>query len=485
MGQTLSEPVVEKHTGQGASDRFAYAYSEMQGWRISMEDAHATILSLPPATEDSSDSPPKVHPAFFAVYDGHGGSTVAKFTGATLHTRLSKLPAYAAGDYETAMRRAFLSTDEDLRANPEFANDPSGCTAVSVLITDDNRLICANAGDSRSIISVAGKELPLSHDHKPVNKEENARITAAGGFVEFGRVNGNLALSRAVGDFEFKQNYSLDAEHQVVTVDPDIIVHQCTGEEEFLIVACDGIWDCLTSQQVVDFTRRAIANGDALTKIAEDMMEKCLAPDSELGGVGCDNMTVVVVALLNGKTPEEWAAWVKKRVDEEVGYSTPQSVPDVFKTAPQYNRPAGGLTSAAASSATSVAGGIQGIVESASGRMMASGMSLQEMLRGSGISLVPGGGGMEDESEEDTEEDTDIEGDKIQEISSIPSDETKSGSISLADSPSTTSPNGDASPSSSSPKPKAVVSTPTPPKVASVGSPLVPSHPELTSKKAE
>lgn len=47
-------------------------------------------------------------------------------------------------------------------------------------------------------------------------------------------------------------------------------------------------------------------------------MEKCLAPDSELGGVGCDNMTVVVVALLNGKTPEEWAAWVKKRVDEEV-----------------------------------------------------------------------------------------------------------------------------------------------------------------------
>lgn len=51
---------------------------------------------------------------------------------------------------------------------------------------------------------------------------------------------GNLALSRAVGDFEFKQNYSLDAEHQVVTVNPDIIVHQSTGEEEFIVVACDG-----------------------------------------------------------------------------------------------------------------------------------------------------------------------------------------------------------------------------------------------------
>lgn len=78
-----------------------------------------------------------------------------------------------------------------------------------------------------------------------------------------------------------------------------------------------GIWDCLSSQQVIDFVRRAIANGDALTKICEDMMLKCLAPDSELGGIGCDNMTVVIVALLGGRTLEEWSAWVKERVDKK------------------------------------------------------------------------------------------------------------------------------------------------------------------------
>lgn len=44
-------------------------------------------------------------------------------------------------------------------------------------------------------------------------------------------------------------------------------------------------------------------------------MTKCLAKDSETGGIGCDNMTVVVVALLGGRTPEEWQAWVKERVD--------------------------------------------------------------------------------------------------------------------------------------------------------------------------
>jgi protein phosphatase 2C family protein 2/3 len=80
-------------------------------------------------------------------------------------------------------------------------------------------------------------------------------------------------------------------------------------------VYLSGIWDCLSSQQVVDFIRRALANGDALTKICEDLMVKCLAPDSELGGIGCDNMTVVIVALLNGRTLEEWQEWVKKRVD--------------------------------------------------------------------------------------------------------------------------------------------------------------------------
>jgi len=142
---------------------------------------------------------------------------------------------------------------------------------------------------------------------------------------------GNLALSRAIGDFEFKQNFSLEAEKQIVTADPEFITHKIDSEEEFLVLACDGrssrrkssnsspvgIWDCLSSQQVVDFVRRAVANGDDLSKICEDLMVKCLATDSETGGIGCDNMTVVVVALLNGRTPEEWKAWVKERVDNK------------------------------------------------------------------------------------------------------------------------------------------------------------------------
>lgn len=69
---------------------------------------------------------------------------------------------------------------------------------------------------------------------------EKARITAAGGFVDFGRVNGNLALSRAIGDFEFKKSAELAPEQQIVTAYPDVVVHDLADDDEFLVIACDG-----------------------------------------------------------------------------------------------------------------------------------------------------------------------------------------------------------------------------------------------------
>ena len=73
-----------------------------------------------------------------------------------------------------------------------------------------------------------------------VDEGEKARITAAGGFVDFGRVNGNLALSRAIGDFEFKKSADLSPEQQIVTAYPDVIAHEVTDDDEFLVIACDG-----------------------------------------------------------------------------------------------------------------------------------------------------------------------------------------------------------------------------------------------------
>ena len=74
-----------------------------------------------------------------------------------------------------------------------------------------------------------------------VRKGEKARICAAGGFVDFGRVNGNLALSRAIGDFEFKKSAELSPEQQIVTAFPDVVTHPISDDDEFLVIACDGM----------------------------------------------------------------------------------------------------------------------------------------------------------------------------------------------------------------------------------------------------
>lgn len=71
---------------------------------------------------------------------------------------------------------------------------------------------------------------------------EKARICAAGGFVDFGRVNGNLALSRAIGDFEFKKSADLSPEQQIVTAFPDVVAHTISDDDEFLVIACDGMY---------------------------------------------------------------------------------------------------------------------------------------------------------------------------------------------------------------------------------------------------
>jgi len=235
------------------------------------------------------------------------------------------------------LKRAFIGTDEDFLADPN-AKGSSGCTAVAALVTNDNKIYVANAGDSRSVISVKGKVKPLSFDHKPDDKAEKARIYAAGGYIEDGRVhvddgheNKNLAMSRALGDFICKNNRSLPPEQQVVTANPDVTVHDITEEDEFLIIACDGIWDCLSSQQAVDFVRLTVSEGKELTEITEMICDHCMAPDTSCGlGMGTDNMTVLIVAILGCRTKEEWYSWITDRVKQNYGHATPTTLPQLY-----------------------------------------------------------------------------------------------------------------------------------------------------------
>ena len=174
----------------------------------------------------------------------------------------------------------------------------AGCTAV-VAAVRDGVLTVANAGDSRAVLCRGGEALPLSEDHKPAQARELARIEAAGGFVTpQGRVNGNLNLSRALGDLKYKGNTSVARAEQMITAEPDVKVVRLEASDEFLLLACDGVWDVMTSQQCVDFVRERIAKGMALEEIVSEIFDACISEDPKTtGGLGGDNMTAIIVRL--------------------------------------------------------------------------------------------------------------------------------------------------------------------------------------------
>lgn len=176
----------------------------------------------------------------------------------------------------------------------------AGCTAVVALKVDDV-IYVANAGDSRAVLCRDGMAVPLSEDHKPSQARELARITNVGGFVnEMGRVNGNLNLSRSLGDLKYKQIVNAKPADQMITAFPDVTVTPMTHQDEFMLLACDGVWDILTSQSACDFVRERIQRDVSDAEIVSDIFETCISVDPKsTAGLGGDNMTCIIVRFNN------------------------------------------------------------------------------------------------------------------------------------------------------------------------------------------
>eukprot|EP00917_Polyrhabdina_sp_WS-2016_P019877 GHVP01042482.1.p1 GENE.GHVP01042482.1~~GHVP01042482.1.p1 ORF type:complete len:469 (-),score=84.11 GHVP01042482.1:150-1556(-) len=193
----------------------------------------------------------------------------------------------------------------------------TGCTGVVAVVTD-TQIIVGNAGDSRCVLCRRGRAIELSQDHKPHLPGEKARILGAGGFIEIGRVNGNLNLSRALGDLVYKQDLSRYSEEQIVTSCPDVhVIDKMEDDDEFLIIGCDGIWDSMSSQQVVDFLSSRIDKCDQLSHALDMLLDALLSPNPALVEVGCDNMTAVLVDLRSDRNVPEKPQDIRKFNVEE------------------------------------------------------------------------------------------------------------------------------------------------------------------------
>jgi serine/threonine protein phosphatase PrpC len=293
---------------------------------------------------------------FSAVYDGHGGGGVSQYLRDHLHIILSqqleqqkknmskKIRSFmfgkgknkqgAADDDKSkdndmnlepkcdlsgmgdlpvsaivnALKDSFDQVDREILANDEY--EYQGSTAVAVLLHEANdgvrTILSANIGDSRSILARDGRAIDLTRDHKPNDDKEKARILAMGEKIEWDhyckvhRVR-NLSLSRAVGDRFAKPAVSGEVEIQRFPVNDD--------RDDFILLASDGLWDVMTSQEVVSYVQKrmtAAPKDGADIKTEEDMqslkylrrknMSRFIANEALRRGSG-DNISVVIVWL--------------------------------------------------------------------------------------------------------------------------------------------------------------------------------------------
>jgi len=319
MGAFLDKPKTEKYNESKIGGGLRYGLSSMQGWRIEMEDAHSAIIGIPDQKETVS---------WFAVFDGHAGSRVSAhcahhlldcirtnddFTCTLQHEHTLSKDELLQG-VEKGILKGFLELDEKLRKIPEVASgeDKSGTTAVCSLITD-KYVIIANCGDSRGVFCVNGKPALATQDHKPTNEPERERIQKAGGSVYIQRVNGSLAVSRALGDFEYKNVEGKGPTEQLVSPEPEVFIKErIPGEDEFLVLACDGVWDVMTNQDICDFICSRLKLTDNLETVCNEVIDTCLYKGSR------DNMSIIIIAFPNAPKVDPAAIKAEKELNEKL-----------------------------------------------------------------------------------------------------------------------------------------------------------------------
>jgi serine/threonine protein phosphatase PrpC len=285
----LSEPNKEfLESERGESHGIQWGVSSMQGWRIEMEDQHLIVPEIPGLAGHS----------LYAVFDGHGGKNAAIVASKELLNAIQKTSSFSSyvADQNlehlcSSLKQAFLDVDSHMRElfHPRLSpNERSGCTAIAVVVTPTH-IVTANAGDSRAALSRAGCNVELSFDHKPNNEVEKNRIEKAGGIVAMKRVDAELAVARAMGDFQFK-DIKLPPENCKVTANPDLNIQVRTKQDEFIVVACDGVWDVMSNQECIDTVTRYCKLGESNPMLmSEELMEDCLNKGSR------DNMSAVIV----------------------------------------------------------------------------------------------------------------------------------------------------------------------------------------------
>jgi len=339
---TLGDEFIVGRTGFSVN-RFDYGISEAIGARPTMEDRSLVIQSL------MNDQPQNYYngekketlnelamTTFAAVFDGHGGDECSNFLVDALPRNIRNQmfaerdalrsaiestrgargghPEQSEDATSELMRRilktAYLRTDKEF-ISPKTAPQ-SGSTAATIVLMG-RRLFAANVGDSRVVLCRNGGQcVELTSDHKPSRPDEAARVRAAGGFILHKRVMGELAITRAFGDKSFKMGIKamLDEESEdmnngggddlakdltapLVSSEPEIASMVMNHNDEFLLLACDGLFDVFRSQDAIALARQElIAHRGEPAEVARILSDQAIRVRRSR-----DNVSILIIVL--------------------------------------------------------------------------------------------------------------------------------------------------------------------------------------------
>jgi protein phosphatase 1L len=243
---------------------FSYYEDKNLKYRQSMEDIG---ILIPDLTTDYKVS-------LFGIFDGHGGTDVVKF----VKNRLPQLIKIYLNDLfpvEIAFKNAFKKVDEELKF---FDSEYIGTTATLILIKD-NKIYCANVGDTKAYIIYDKTYKQISNDHKCTNEDERKRITEIGGKIIKNRVMGQLILTRTLGDLYVKQFGVINT--------PDINVYDINETINYIIIASDGVWDVVDLDTITNMGKA----GKNVGEFCKDIVKLAINKGTK------DNVSCIVVSF--------------------------------------------------------------------------------------------------------------------------------------------------------------------------------------------
>ncbi|CAK4459602.1 unnamed protein product [Aphanomyces euteiches] len=264
---------------------YAGAATQNKAFREKMED----MCVLEPAYVLT----PNETGAYFAVFDGHGGSTCSEYAAKHLHVRLNELlnqadrdrkPTELLGNIELieCLAEAYATIDRELEDLFDEAT-PCGSTAVTCVLRQLNgRLFyyIANVGDSRAILFNGSEPKRLTVDHVVSNESEYKRIMDKNGLIFKNRVAGVSKVTRALGQC---------SEKQFITGSPHMSVGEVVKDSQaFMVLVSDGISDVLDDAVLCAFIQQRRQNGSSAKDICADVLNEAKTMGST------DNMSILL-----------------------------------------------------------------------------------------------------------------------------------------------------------------------------------------------